>query len=280
MIPHEHAGYAERLPHRVVDDLEREPTLDESGDRRRYRADRGAFDQRGVPHQKQAGHGDEDQERQYAGAQKTELIGPAHVPFFRRKGGPERWSQLAAHDNIDDEQGGHEQTGQRAREPELAYRLARDHAVEHQHNARRHQDAERAAGLDHAGDHDLVVAAPEQFRQGDGGADRHAGDAQSVHGRYHNHQQDRTYREPAVERPGPDMEHLVEVVGDAGLREHVAHIDEQWQRQQGIPLHQLDGLREGHFGPAVAPQEQGRHDRHEADGAEHALTGQQHEHHG
>ena len=33
------------------------------------------------------------------------------------------------------------------------------------------------AGLDHAGDHNLVVGPPlEQLRQSDGGTDRHAGD--------------------------------------------------------------------------------------------------------
>jgi hypothetical protein len=47
---------------------------------------------------------------------------------------------------------------------------------------------------------------------------------------------------PPLNRPDPDMEHLVEIVGDLAFRQHVAHEDEHRQRQQRVPFHQLDRL--------------------------------------
>ena len=91
--------------------------------------------------------------------------------------GPSFGLMQAADVDVDGEDRRHHQAGQDAGEPELQDRLARDHGVEDEHDARRDQDAERAAALDDAGHHDLVVATAEQLRQRDGGADRHAGDA-------------------------------------------------------------------------------------------------------
>jgi len=96
--------------------------------------------------------------------------------------------QLAADQDVGDEQAGQQQSGKHAREPELADRLARDHPVEDEHDARRDHDAERAAGLDDARHHDLVVVALEQLRQRHARADGHAGHRQAVHGRDRNHQ--------------------------------------------------------------------------------------------
>ena len=86
---------------------------------------------------------------------------------------------------------------------------------------------------------------------------------------------------PPLHRAEPDVEGLVEVVGDAALGEDVAHVDEQRDRQQRVPVHQGEGLVERDLLAAGAP-EQDRGDRaDEADRAEHALPGQeQHQHAG
>ena len=93
------------------------------------------------------------------------------------------------------------------------------------------------------------------------------------------HQADRADREPAAHRARPDVEHAVEVVRDAGLGQHVAHVDEQRQGQQRIPVEQLDACRERHLRGAFAPQRQRERGGDEADRGEHPLPGEQQEHH-
>ena len=148
------------------------------GDRRRGGADRGAFDQAGNAHDEQPGHEKENQEGRDAGAQQLELFATSACRGLPWHGRAEVRLKVAAHDDVNDEHGRHHQARQGAGQPQLADRLARDHAVEHQHHARRHQDAERTARLHHPGDHDLVVTPFQHFRQRDGGADGHAGDAE------------------------------------------------------------------------------------------------------
>lgn len=161
--------------------------------------------------------------------------------------------------------------------PETADRLAGDHTVEHHNNAWRHHDAQRAACLNNARNHALVISALEHFRHGDGCADGHARDAQAVHGGNGHHQNDRTDGKAAGQRPHPDVEHAVKVVGDARFREHVAHVDKQGQRDHGEPLHQRDAGVERHLRTAGTPQKEGRDGSGEADGCKHPLSGE-HEH--
>jgi hypothetical protein len=161
--------------------------------------------------------------------------------------------------------------GQDARQPQLPDGLARDHAVEHQHDARRDEDAERGARLDDAGDHDLVVAAS----QASSGSAMVAPIAMPA--------TDRPLiaemitimqivpmaspRAPARTRRGTS----VEIVGEPRFRQHVAHEDEQRQRQQRIPLHQLDGGGERNRaagGPTAAVR---RHGTDETDHREDPL---------
>jgi hypothetical protein len=134
-------------------------------------------------------------------AEQAQLLGHRDVALFRRQDGAERRVQAAADRDVEDEQRRHHQPRHHARQPELADRLARDHRVEHQHHRRRHQDAERRPGLDHARDHPLVVAAFQQFGQRDGGPDGHARHRQPVHGRDQHHQPDGADGKPAVHRP-------------------------------------------------------------------------------
>ncbi|MNP47500.1 hypothetical protein D3C76_1415560 [compost metagenome] len=82
-----------------------------------------------------------------------------------------------------------------------------------------------------------------------------------------------------MQRSGPDVEHAIEVVGDARLGEHIAHEDEHRQGQHRVPLHQLHGRAEGHFRAAIAPEQKGGRSSDEADGAEHPLAGQQQQDH-
>src|SRR3546814_8825023 len=81
----------------------------------------------------------------------------------------------------------------------------------------------------------------------------------AVHGGDHHHEADGADGEATPEAAEPDVEHAIEVGGDAGLRQHVAHVDEQRQRQQRIPLHQLHGRSESEFGAAGAPERSEEH---------------------
>ena len=76
------------------------------------------------------------------------------------------------------------------------------------------------------------------------------------------------------------MEHPVQVVGDAGLGQDVAHVDEQGQGQQRVPLEQLERGGERHFHAALPPEQQGGDGGDDADGGEHPLARQQHQQHG
>ena len=76
---------------------------------------------------------------------------------------PEVRLDLAADEDVGDEQRRQQQPGEHARQPQLADGLPGDHPVQHQHHARRDHDAERAARLDDAGHHDLVVIAFQQL---------------------------------------------------------------------------------------------------------------------
>ncbi|MPM58735.1 hypothetical protein SDC9_105568 [bioreactor metagenome] len=159
------------------------------------------------------------------------------------------------------------------------HRQPRDQREQHQHHRGRDQDAEARSRLDHPRDHQPVIAAPHEFRQGDGGADRHAGDREPVHHRDHHHQQDRSDRKPAGQGAEPDMKHPVEVFGQPALAHHVTHEDEHRQRQQRRPFHQLHHSRKAHVGSARPPKGQRRDDGDEADRAEHPLPGDHHQQH-
>ena len=200
-------------------------------------------------------------------------------PLLGREHRAEMRLEPAAYRDVDDEQRRHHEARKDSCEPELADRLAGDHAVEHQHHARGHQDSERAAGLDHPGDHDLVVVAAQQLGECDGRPDRHAGHAQPVHRGDDHHETDGADGESAPDRPEPHVEHPVEIVRDSGLGEHEAHVDEHRQGEQRIPLHQLHRSREGHLAPTIAPQRERRDGRDRTDRGKDSLPGDEHQHH-
>ena len=208
------------------------------------------------------------------------FAGPAHLPLFQAATPVPRLRLDPASDrDVGDEQAREQEPGEHAGEPELADGLPGDHAIEDENDARRDQNAERAARLDDSRDHDLVVAAPQQLRQSDRGADRHAGHAQPVHGRDHDHQADGADGQTAADRAGPDVEHPVEVFRDAGFGQHVPHVDEHRQGHERIPVQQDEARVERHLEAALAPQHQGESRGHEADRAEHPLPGEQQEQH-
>ena len=82
-----------------------------------------------------------------------------------------------------------------------------------------------------------------------------------------------------MHRPEPDVEHPVEVAGDAGLREDVAHVDEERHGDQRIPVEHLERRVEGHLERALPPQPERRRRPDEADHAEDALPGEEQHHH-
>ena len=75
------------------------------------------------------------------------------------------------------------------------------------------------------------------------------------------------------------MEQPVEVAGDAGLRQHVAHVDEHRQGHERVPAHRVEAGGERDLEAALAPKGERRGGGDEADGAEHPLPGQQGQQH-
>ena len=77
----------------------------------------------------------------------------------------------------------------------------------------------------------------------------------------------------------PDVEHPVEVIRDAGLGQHIPHVNEHRQGHERVPVEQDEAGVERHLEAALTPERQGEGGGDEADGAEHPLTGRQQKQH-
>ena len=75
------------------------------------------------------------------------------------------------------------------------------------------------------------------------------------------------------------MEHAVEIVRYSRFRQDVAHIDKKRQRQQRIPVEQLEGRIEWHLDGACTIEKRRGRRRDKADGGKDTLTRQQHKQH-
>ena len=167
---------------------------------------------------------------------------------------PEARIDEAADHAVDDEDAGQEEPGPEARRVELGDRHAHDRAHHDQHDARRHEDAERAAGGDGARRHADVVAGLRHDRHGHDAHQHHrradgAGrDAEDGGGDEHAH----------VERPGHrphhELEALEQALHEPALLHQVAHEDEQRHGGQHLFFHEPDGLEDHDVeGPVAEP---------------------------
>ena len=209
---------------------------------------------------------DEDQD------QRRHEIGEAPEPLpparrGRRGGGP-------AHDEPVAEDERHEERGDQGprQEPghvELADRGLGDQPVDDEGDAGRDEVAEGAPRGQRAQDHPRAVACLLEVGQGhraDGGGGGHArpGD-----GREDRARDDVGVQEPARQSAEPEVEGAVELIGQTGAEQDLAHQDEQGHRHQhevdarnpdGLPDEEIQRpVGEDHAGEEAEHAERGRH---------------------
>jgi len=102
----------------------------------------------------------------------------------------------------------------------------------------------------------------------------------AVHAGNDDHQANRAQRETAANAAEPDVEHPVEIAGNARFREHITHEDEERHRDERIPVQYCKGGIIGHLERAFAPKQECRERTDETDHAKYALPGHQQHHHG
>ena len=122
---------------------------------------------------------------------------------------------------------GEEQARQDAGEQQPADRLLGQQAVDDECGARRNQDAERAAGGDHAGGEPVAVVVAAHLGQADLAHGHRRGDARSRHGGKARAGEDGGVREPAAHMADPGIGGGIEVARHPGHRSEIAHQHEQ-----------------------------------------------------
>ena len=163
----------------------------------------------------------------------------------------------------------HHHAGQDAGQIKLADRDLVDDPEQNHCDARRDQDAERAAGGDAADAHSSVVAALEHFRNrraADRRRSRRARAADRAEAAAGDDAGDRQRARHAVEEAVCRLEHLARQLG-AG--QQFGHQDEQWHRDKYEVGRVVEGER-AHFGNVRRRQkDDGAHRPHQSQGERH-----------
>ena len=120
-----------------------------------------------------------------------------------------------------------QEPGQHAGEEQLADRLLGENGVDHHAGARRDQDAERAAGGDHAGGEAVAVAVAAHLRQRDLADGRRARDRGAGQRREPGAGRDRRAGEAATPMADPGIGGGVEIARHSGQGRELSHQDEQ-----------------------------------------------------
>ena len=178
---------------------------------------------------------------------------------------------------------GQHDAGEESAGVELHHRYAGGGAVEDEHDARRNENTEAAAGADHAGsDLDVVARAQhgrkcQQPHQRDAGADNAGRGGKDRAGR------ERGQRERARHRAGGELQGAEQPVEDVGALDDVAHEDEQRDRDQHVVRHHRVGALDEQIENVVAHREVAeehaeRHQRERDRKTEHDEDDEQGEH--
>ena len=133
----------------------------------------------------------------------------------------------AAENEVADEEEGHENARYNTRNEELADRLTRDGAVKNHRDARRNQDAERAARGDGAEDGRAFIAALEHFRNGHGANRDGRGYARARDCGENGTGENRRDADAARQMAEPFAAELKEAVADFAFEQNLTHEDVQ-----------------------------------------------------
>ena len=177
--------------------------------------------------------------------------------------------------DIEHEEAGHDQAGDHAGDEQLRHRGLGERAVDDHREARRNENAERAARRERSRREHAVVVAAGELRQRDA-ADRGRGrDARSAH-----RGEDRAARDVGLQQPagqGRDelREPVVDAVREAADAQDIGHEHEQRHRREGERVHAAPA----HQAEAVERREAALHqqvdDRRHRDGERHRHPGRQ-----
>ena len=155
--------------------------------------------------------GDQHHERRDVGERADHLVRVARALLLRR----DARHELGVHADIEHEQRRHDQARDHAGDEQLRHRGLGEGAVDDHREARRDQDAERAAGRERAGRERAMVVAAGQLRQRDAADRGRGGDARAAH-----RGEDRAARDVGLQQPAGQRRHqlgeaVVDAVGEA-----------------------------------------------------------------
>ena len=154
----------------------------------------------------------------------------------------DRGLQPGAPDHVDQIEPGEDEAGDQRAGVELDDRDAGRRRIDDQHDRRRDQDAERAAGADDAGGEAGVVAGLEHRREGEEPHQRHHRADDAGGGRKQRAGDQRRHRHRAGNPPRDDAQRREQPVDDVGALDDVAHEQEQRHGGQDVVGHDREGL--------------------------------------
>jgi len=190
---------------------------------------------------------------------------PAFGPGRARAGGSECRIDPCHHQHADGIEHGAENTGNERGDEQLAERLLGQQRIDHQDDARRNQNPERAAGGDGARRELVVIAVAAHFRQrhrrdgGDGGQRRAADRAEAGAGA------DRGDGQTAAQMADKGVDESEQIARKPAARGEDAHHQEQWDHRQAVIAHRVE-----HRGAENITHRTGAVDGRVADGADQA----------
>ena len=215
--------------------------------------------------------------------QRRKHGGHGHVALLRRQ--PRRQLRIEQRhdDDVEHVEPGQHDAGEERAGVELHHRNAGGRAVEDEHDAGRNEDAEAAAGADHAGRDLDVVAGAQHGREREQPHQRHAGADDAGGGGEDRAGGERGERQRARHRTGRELQRAEQPVEDVGALDDVAHEHEQRDRDQHVVRHHrvgaLDEQVEDEIAHRpVAEEHAQRHQRERDRKSEHDEDDEQAEH--
>ena len=176
---------------------------------------------------------------------------------------------------------GQQQAGQNPRQQQLADRLLGEQPVDDERGARRDEDAERAAGGDHAGREPVAVVVAPHLRQADLAHGHRRGDARSRHRGKSGAGEDGGVREPAAHMADPGIGGGIEIARHARHRAEIAHQHEQRDDGEVVDRGVLIGIAAERGERGLRPVEDRKADdadQQHGDADRHAQRHQQQQH--
>ena len=206
-----------------------------------------------------------------------------HVALFGRQLRRQLRIEQRHDDDVEHVEPGQHDAGKEGAGVELDHGNAGGGTVENEHDARRNENAEAAAGANHARGNFHVVAGAQHRRECQQPHQRDAGADDARCGREDRAGRQRGERERGRHRAGRELQRTEQAVEDVGALDDVAHEDEQRNRDQHVVRHHRIGALDEQVEDEVAHREVAeehaeRHQRERDREAEHDENDEHPEH--